>query len=60
MTEVRQAHAMSLAPSIVAAMDTTTGKAGHPMKESMEDLLRRDLDAWLLAKALIENLRRRK
>ena len=51
---------MSLAPSIVAAMDTTTGKAGHPMKESMEDLLRRDLDAWLLAKALIENLRRRK
>jgi len=30
----------------------------NPVKESLEDLLRRDLEAWLLAKAVIERARR--
>jgi len=30
----------------------------NPVKESLEDLLRRDLEAWLLARAAIEKARR--
>ena len=46
---------MSLASPIVAGM---TSRQESPMKESLEELLRRDLQAWLLAKALIEKARR--
>jgi len=30
----------------------------NPVKESLEDLLRRDLEAWLLARAAVEKARR--
>lgn len=45
---------MSLAAPIVAVMMKET-----PVNESLEELLRRDLEAWLLAKALVEKARRR-
>jgi hypothetical protein len=39
-------------------MNAPGGKPAAPPRESLEDLLRRDLAAWLIAKAAIAKARR--